>query len=105
MYKVGDRIGGLTVVEYLGHLLNHPETGKDYSYKKHWYRMQCNCGAFEVISQPQLKTRSCCIDCTRELIAEKRRRDNELKRMNRELQKKLDDTPNEVMQALNRRWA
>jgi len=71
--QIGDTIGWLTVVEYLGRGTVNPATGVQRAAPLHWYRLQCDCGEETIRSQGSLfhpRGESKCETCNEILMKE-----------------------------------
>ena len=80
-YKVGDRQGALTVIQYLGHSKENPTTGrKRQNNGVHWFYVKCKCGEINCVNQPGLiKGRTTCRECAKESAITKQVRTKERK--------------------------
>ena len=62
-FKVGDKHHQLTIIEIMGHMCGPNGT---QSRNRWWYRVQCDCGAIEEVSQHSLRTKkTACRKCLR----------------------------------------
>jgi hypothetical protein len=75
-FSAGDKVGQLTVVEYIGKTsdnLAFPHRHQ-LSRSRHWYRVQCTCGNMETVHQDTINPsgRHQCAECSKKEGARRR---------------------------------